>query len=238
MNTRKQIKRKHQAQAQRRNRLLVISGIVLLALVVVVILITQTPKPSNTAAIVVPTKQAWPQSNGKSMGSPDAKVVVTEFADFQCPICDTFHTNIWPQLISQYVATGKVRFEYKHFIVIDGNVGGVESRHAAEASECASEQNMFWDYATTLLANQQAEGSGTFGDDRLKTMAANTGLDTAKFNACFDSHKDAQLVVADEGKATSIGLNSTPSLLVNGAQVKNPLDFAQVKAAIDTALQK
>ena len=117
-------------------------------------------------------------------------------------------------------------------------MGGVESRHAAEASECAGEQNMFWDYATILFANQQSEGSGTFSDDRLKTMASDIGLDTAKFNACFDSHKDAGLVTADEAKATSDGLNATPSLLINGALVKDPLNFTEIKTAIDAALAK
>jgi protein-disulfide isomerase len=240
MNTRKQIVRKRQAQLKRRNQILIISGIVLLAIVVVVILILKTPRPSNTAAIVVPTKQTWPQAAGNVLGSPDAKVVVSEFADFQCPICADFHTSIWPQLISQYVATGKVRFEYHHFLVIDNNIGGVESRHAAEASECASEQNAFWDYANILFANQQSEGSGTFGDDRLKTLAADISLDTAKFNACFDSHKYAQAVVMDEGKATSYGLKGTPSVLVNGALVnsQSPLDFASIKSAIDAALAK
>jgi len=62
------------------------------------------------------------------------------------------------QLIEQYVATGQVRLEYHHFIVVDGNVGGNESRHAAEASECANEQGRFWDYHAMLFANQEGEG--------------------------------------------------------------------------------
>lgn len=242
MNTRKQIVRKRQAELKRRNRILIISGIVLLAIVVVGIIILQTPPPaiSNSAAIVIPTKQTWPQTSGKVLGSPDAKVVVSEFADYQCPICKVVHESFWPQLISQYVATGKVRFEYHHFIVIDGNVGGVESRQAAEASECASEQNAFWDYSNILFANQQGEKSGMFGDGRLKTMAADIGLDTAKFNACFDSHKYAQTVKDDEARATSIGLNGTPSFLVNGAPIKSSgqLAYSDLKSAIDAALAK
>ncbi len=237
MKTRQMLKQRRQAQVQRRNRQLILGGIVLLAIVVVAILILQTPRPSNTNAIVAVTKQAWPQANGKTMGPADAKVVVTEFADFQCPYCKDFHDAALQKLIQQYVATGKVRFEYHHFIVIDQNVGGVESRHAAEASECASDQGSFWDYFNMLFANQQTEGSGAFSDDRLKTMAANLGLDTTKFNTCFDGHRFAQQVTADEGLAVSFHLNSTPSILINNSLIANPLDYASIQAAIDAGLK-
>jgi protein-disulfide isomerase len=237
MKTRQMIKQKRQAQVQRRNRQLIIGGIVLVAIVVVAILILQTPRPSNAAAIVKVDKQTWPQANGKTLGPANAKVVVTEFADFQCPYCKDFHDVVLQKLIQQYVATGKVRFEYHHFIVIDQNVGGVESRRAAEASECANELGSFWDYFNTLFANQQTEGSGTFSDDRLKTMAANLGLDTGKFNTCLDSRRDAGLVTADEGLAVAYHLNSTPSILINNSLVANPLDYASIQAAIEAGLK-
>ena len=237
MKTRQMLKQRRQEQAQRRNRQLLLGGIVILAIVVVVVLIQQTPRPSNTAAIVLVPKQEWPQANGKSMGPASVKVVVTEFADFQCPGCKSFHDAVLQKLVQQYVATGKVRFEYHHFTVVDGIVGGVESRHAAEASECANEQGAFWDYFNTLFTNQQAEGSGAFSDDRLKTMAANLGLDTGKFNSCFDTHRYAQQVSTDEGLAVSFHLNSTPSILVNNNLIAKPLDYASIQAAIEAGLK-
>lgn len=140
------------------------------------------------------------------------------------------------QLIEQHVTTGKVRFEYYHFIVIDGNVGGNESRQAAEASECANEQGRFWDYQAMLFANQQGEGRGAFADRRLKAFAEALGLETAIFNACFDSHKYAGAVRADEQRARARGVSATPTLFVNGSLIQNPLDFSEFQRRIEAAL--
>jgi protein-disulfide isomerase len=138
------------------------------------------------------------------------------------------------QLIEQYVATGRVRFEYRHYIVIDGNVGGNESRRAAEASECANEQGQFWNYHAIVFANQNGEGRGAFNDRRLKAFAETLGLNTGAFNACFDSGRMAEAVRADERLARSLGVESTPTLFVNGQRINNPLNFAEIQQAIET----
>ncbi len=140
------------------------------------------------------------------------------------------------QLIEQYVTTGKVRFEYHHYIVIDGNAGGSESRHAAEASECANEQGAFWDYDAMLFTNQQGEGGGAFSDRRLKAFAEALKLDTGQFNACFDAHRYAGAVQADEATARSLGVSLTPTVFVNGKMMQNPLDFGEIQSLIGAGL--
>lgn len=141
------------------------------------------------------------------------------------------------QVIDTYVATGKIRFEYKHYIVIDNNVGGSESRRAAEASECANEQGQFWNYTEMVFANQDGEGNGAFADRRLKAFAAELGLDTAQFNSCFDSGKYASAVQADEATARALGVSGTPTLFLNGQRVTvNVLDFNALSRLIDSQL--
>jgi protein-disulfide isomerase len=140
------------------------------------------------------------------------------------------------QLIEQYVATGKVRFEYHHYIVVDGNVGSNESRRAAEASECANEQGAFWDYHNMVFANQQGEGQGAFADRRLKAFAEALGLDTDKFNTCFNSGKYASVVRNDEARGFSMGVTGTPTLFVNENRVANPLDFNEIQRWIEAGL--
>jgi protein-disulfide isomerase len=140
------------------------------------------------------------------------------------------------QLIEQYVTTGKVRFEYYHFIVVDGNVGGSESQHAAEASECANEQGRFWDYQAMLFANQQGEGRGAFADRRLKAFAEALGLDAGEFNDCFDAHRHAGKVQADQQLGVARGVSGTPTIFVNGNRVENPLDFAELQRWIEAGL--
>lgn len=175
-------------------------------------------------------------AQGKTLGNADATVVVQEFADFQCPVCKQFQAKIEPQLVADYVQTGKIRFEYHHYIVIDGNVGGTESRQAAQASECANVQGKFWPFHDLLFSNQGGEGSGAFSDARLEGFAKTVGLDTNAFSQCFSSQQYASVVTKDEAQARSLGIHGTPSLFVNGAPVANPFDYASFKAQIDAAL--
>lgn len=231
-------RQKEREAAQRRRRLLIGGGIILVAVLVVVGLIAFANRPTPVGEFVtVPTKE-YANADGSAIGPADAKVVVTEFADFQCPYCRQFHDSVLPAILSEYVDTGKIRYEYKHFIVIDGNVGGNESRQAAEASECAANQGRFMDYFDMLYANQSGEGTGAFSNSRLKAFAQALGLDTNAFNSCFDGNQTAAKVTADEAMAQSLGLNSTPSLLVDGIRVQNPLDINQIRSAIDGALSQ
>lgn len=232
---RKAIKQRKQQQARRRN-LAILAGVAALAVLAVVILIVVNRQPVSAGSFTTIETKEWPQANGKALGPEDAPVVIRDFSDFQCPFCRQFATGIKDRIIEEFVSTGQVRFEYHHFIVIDANVGGNESRRAAEASECAAEQNKFWDYHDMLFANQRGEGAGAFNDTRLKAFAEAIGLDTEQFNSCFDSRKYRRAVEDDEKLARSYSLRGTPSLLVNDQQVQNPLDFSIVTAAIAAAI--
>lgn len=230
--------RRQQAQARQR-RLAAIAVVAGLSLLVVAVVVFQslTSAPNPDAALVQAEQAAYPAADGKAMGPAGAPVVVTEFSDYQCPYCKIWHDEIQDQLVAKYVsAEGRVRFEFRHFIVIDGNVGGVESRQAAIAAECANTQGVFWSFHALLFANQQGEGLGAFSNTRLAALADKQGLDMPAFNQCFSGSAAAANVVADEQLARQLGLNSTPSLLVNGQKIANPLDFRQVTAAIDAAL--
>lgn len=229
--------RRDQARAKERNRnLLIIGGIVLAALLVVILLVTQNRQPVAAGSFVTIEPKEYPMESGKALGPEDAPVVIRDFSDFQCPYCRQFATSVKDQIIDQFVSTGQVRLEYHHFIVIDGNVGGQESRRAAEASECAAEQNRFWDYHDMLYANQRGEGAGGFSDARLKAFAEALGLDTGQFNSCFESRKYSRAVQDDEKLAQNYRLRGTPSILVNDQLVENPLNFSLVVAAITAAL--
>jgi len=138
------------------------------------------------------------------------------------------------QLIDEYVATGKARFEYHHYIVVDRIVGGNESQRAAEASECANEQGEFWNYHKMLFANWNGEGEGAFVDRRLKVFAETLGLDTQKFNQCFDSGRYAGEVRADTQLGQSLGVTGTPTVFVNGQKVET----SQLFSVIDVLLPK
>lgn len=236
MSSKRKAYQQRRRQETRRRNLLIIGGVVLVAVLAVVLLVTQNDQPVAAGSFVTVEPKEWPQADGKALGPADAPVVIRDFSDFQCPFCRQFAQGVKDQIIEQFVSTGQVRFEYHHFIVIDGNVGGNESRRAAEASECAAEQNRFWDYHDMLFANQLGEGNGAFNDSRLKAFAEALGLDTEQFNSCFDSRKYRRVVEDDEKLARSYKLTGTPSLLVDDQLIQNPLDFSIVTAAIAAAI--
>jgi protein-disulfide isomerase len=238
MSKREEIRKRKQQQSRR--QMLAIAGvIVVIAIGVTAYLIYQNYQNTLPVAegsyTTVPT-QTWPQADGKALGPPGAKALVQEFGDFRCPVCDEFYRSIEPQLLKDYVATGKIRYEFHHYLVIDQLQGGVESRRAAEASECANEQGRFWDYHNMLYANQYPETtSGGFADNRLKAFATALGLDSQKFNACFDAHKYSAAVDADIALGTSMGVQGTPTVFINGSQldISTALNYSALKQQLD-----
>ena len=237
MSKREEMRQRRQKEARRR-QLIIIGGIAVVAIAVAGFFIAQniiTNSQPVGSFVAVPT-QTWPQADGTALGTKTAKVLVQEFADFQCPICGEYFHNIEPQLIKDYVSTGKIRYEFHDYVVIDQNVGGVESRHAAVASLCANDQGHFWDFHNMLYNNQQSEGSGTFSDKRLKAFAVALGLDATAFNTCFDAQKYGSAVDADQVLGTGMGVQGTPTVFVNGTMAGNPLDYTALKQQIDLIL--
>jgi protein-disulfide isomerase len=234
MSKREELRKKRQ-EAARRQQFIVIGVVALAAIVVAGILIWPNLQP--VGAIVTAEPEIFPRVDGSALGPQDARAIIQVFSDFKCPFCQRFADGAERQVIDSYIATGQsVRLDYLHFIVIDGNVGGNESRRAAEASECAAEQGKFWEYHAIVYANQTGEAVGTYPDRKLKAFAETIGLDTAAFNTCFDTGRYARSVTQDETVARQLGVNSTPTVFVNGTRVNNPLDFNEISALIDAAL--
>ena len=165
-------------------------------------------------------------------GDPNAPVTIIEFADFQCPYCGRFFAQTEPQIENAYIQSGKVRFGYFDFAFL-----GQESNWAAEAAECAADQNKFWEYHGMLYSSQSGENRGAFTKDNLKQFAEELGLDTSAFNECFDSGKYTQLIQDDSNTASSIGVRSTPTFLINGQPLIGAQPFEAFQPVIDSLLK-
>lgn len=126
-----------------------------------------------------------------------------------------------------------MRFGYQHFAFL-----GPESQWAAEASECASDQGKFWEYHDKLFASQSGENQGAFNKDKLKQFAVDLKLDAGKFNACLDSGKYTTTIQADTSFLESLGIQSTPTFLVNKTVVPGALPFDQFKQVIESERAK
>ena len=133
-----------------------------------------------------------------------------------------------PLIVSEYVEPGTVQFVYRDYAF-----RGEQAVRAAEAAACAADQGAFWQYHDTLFLNQT--GPASFVDDRLKQMAAELGLDTEAFNTCLDSGEKRAEVEASIAEAQAQGVDSTPTIFINGTEIEAWHDFNTVSAAIEAA---
>lgn len=160
-------------------------------------------------------------------GDPNAPITIIEFSDFKCGYCGRFATEAGQQIEEQYIKTGVVRFGYQSIAILTP-----ESQHAAEASECAADQNAFWEYHD-LLFERLGSGQGDFSRENLKQYAAELGLDRSAFNACMDTEKYADAVQNQTIAASSMGVQSTPTFIINGQPFVGAQPFEAFQRVIE-----
>src|SRR5215471_16357479 len=158
-------------------------------------------------------------------GKPDAPVTIIEFTDYQCPSCGALHPII-EQLVGEYGE--RLRLVIRDF-PLDRHENAFK---AAEAAEAAREQGKYWEYINILFHNQNA-----LGIDKLKEYASQVGLDRARFDANLDSGKFADSVKRDLTHANRLGIDSTPTVFINGRKFTGEKTHDNLKAAIDSLLK-
>lgn len=178
-------------------------------------------------------KDAFKIRPANLLGEPNAKVTLVEYSDFQCPFCGRFQSTVSPQLIEQYVKTGKINFLYKHMAFL-----GPESAWSAVAAECAANQGKFWEYHDLLFARQSGENEGAFNKDKLIGFGKELGLDMTTFERCVQNDETLDRVRADTQEGQELGVNSTPTFFVNGRPLVGLGSFEQFKAVLEQALQE
>ena len=170
------------------------------------------------------------------LGNLDAPVTIVEFGDYQCPFCGRFFIEVEPKIREEYIKTGKVKMVYRDFAFL-----GPESQSAALASQCAADQGKFWSYHDELFAAEVKDGrehNGNLSPVFLKSLATNLGLDSVKFNTCFDSQKYRPEVDKDYNDGVAAGVQGTPATFINGKLVSGAVPYANFKALIEEALAK
>ncbi|QQG39355.1 MAG: thioredoxin domain-containing protein [Candidatus Aenigmatarchaeota archaeon] len=152
-----------------------------------------------------------------SMGSADAKVRIIEYSDFQCPFCRKFVEDTLPQLEAEYIDTGKVEFEYRHF-PLSFHPG---ARPAAEAAECAREQGKFWEVHDIIFEKQAEQGAGTIDlkeEDIKLWLSEVEGLDAARVVQCMDNDDKESLILRDLADGGKYDVGGTPTFFVGTDQ--------------------
>ena len=149
-----------------------------------------------------------------SRGSDSAQINIVEFGDFQCPFCEKFFQETEPQLMKDYINTGKVKFYFEGIEFV-----GPDSITLGQGSWCANEQGKYYEYHDQIYSNQGRENSGWGTPDKVKVLAAGiSGLDTKKFNDCLDSKKYESQVQDLTLFAQKIGVTGTPTNFIGNYQ--------------------
>ena len=142
---------------------------------------------------------------GPVMGRADAPVVLVEFTDYQCPFCKKFHESIMPELVRQFVDTGKLRIISRNLpLPFHANAGP-----AALAAACANQQEKYWAMREKLFAH-----SSELTTANILLAATAAALDLPKFQACLDAKGFEAALKKDSQEAEAVGISGTPSFVV------------------------
>ena len=157
------------------------------------------------------------------LGDPSAPVTIVEFGDYQCHQCFNWFHNTKPELTRDYIETGKA-----NLVFVDLAFLGSDSPKAAQASYCAEDQEMYWDYHDLLYTSQEPKIDGGWADsERLKAFAFSLGLDMELFESCLDSGKYSKRVQYNIQQAREHGVRGTPGFFIVGPDGQQQLGGAQ-----------
>jgi protein-disulfide isomerase len=171
-------------------------------------------------------------------GNPNAKVTIINFDDFQCPFCSRMHATLFDNVFKDYA--DRIKVIYKDYPLIEIHPWAM---HAAIDGNCLGEQNAsaYWDFADYIHANQkQMTGKSRTDafqnvDNLAKEQAQKHQLDADKLQACMQK-QDETAVRASMAEGDKLGVDSTPTLFINGERFTGAVPESDLRAALDRAL--
>ncbi len=176
-------------------------------------------------------------------GSAAAKVMLVEVSDYHCPFCRRHTLTTQPQIDTEYINTGKVRY-----VFIDYPIDQLhpDAFKAHEAANCAGDQGKYWEMHAKLFEQPPTRDSAQLVP-QLVSQAQAVGLDTGKFRACFEGKKYATPVRDNVARMQALGVDSTPTFLIGLTPaagqpmkvikvVRGAVPFPQFKTALDQVL--
>jgi protein-disulfide isomerase len=173
------------------------------------------------------------------IGNPNAKIVIIEYADTECPLCKVFHSTL-QRIMSDYGKDGQVAWVYRHFPLSMHS----KAQKEAEATECASKlggESKFWEFTNKVF--EVTKGNNSLDEAELPKIAAAIGLDVAAFNKCVASGEMKSIIDKDISSGTKAGVQGTPNSYIlvnktNAAYLNGAYPYEDVKAGIDELLKK
>ena len=201
-----------------RNILIVAGGVVAVAAIVAGVYFgtrSPLPGPAPVAVAATPDKATLlsVQPNDHVLGDPKAPGTIIEYASLTCSHCAHFHTQILPEIKKKWIDTGKVKLVYRDFPLDQ------VAAKAAQIAECAGKDRYFG-VIDLIFRGQQTWAAASDPIAELAKPLRIAGLGDAEIKACLANEAKANEVIADYRGGEAIGVNSTPSLFINGTLYK------------------
>lgn len=205
-----------------------IAGLVLIGGVLLAIFANPQPKdpgaPLDTNSLI--------RENNHMTGNKDAKVNIVEFADYQCPACAAAHP-IMKRIVDEYKDNPNVNLVFKNFPLDSIHPN---ARIAAEAAEAAGEQGKYWEMNELLYTNQTQWSENPSPLDIFVGYAQQIGVENIEqFRDSVQIRKYNEIISADMSDGQSVGVNSTPTIFINGQKMEN-YQYELLKAKIEEQL--
>jgi protein-disulfide isomerase len=209
-------------------------GAVIVAAVVVGVLVQRSRSATEQAKVTRPASAVGP-NGGVLVGDRNAPVTISEFGDFQCPVCGELH-QLWEPTLEQLIQQGKVKFEFVGLEFLDR--GTTESLRSAAAAVCAADAGKFIDYYNALYDGQsRTENSGLLTNEQLQKFGDSVGITNPAFTRCVSSGRFTGWVTKNTDTTSQKGITGTPTVLVNGKTISNSVaaDPERLTALVDQA---
>jgi protein-disulfide isomerase len=210
------------------NRFYYVLGVAALAGIAALVYQVQKPKAVSIPVNVTVLAADTAGFHGYLLGSDSAKLEVTEYADYQCPVCQDFENVQFPAVRQQLIETGIVRWRYRDFpLEMHPN-----SRIAAHAAACASDQGKFWPMHEALYLHQaewapKKNPAGAFSD-----YAKAGGIDVALYDQCMKSAKFAGRIQASFDEGLKLGVSGTPNFVIAGRLYPATMPSDSIRAIV------
>lgn len=195
-------------------------------------LIAQVPTPPPGA--LVPTPASFGLEPAAAQGSADAPITVVEFSDYQCPFCLRYVDDAYPQIIQNYVESGRVRYIFADFPLQQLHPQAVQ---AAEAARCAGDQDAYWEMHDRLFAAQDSWSGQSDPIPAFVELGEEVGLDTDALRNCLEIGRYQEVVVANLAEGQALGVTGTPTFFINGYPIvgAQPFDLFELAFALAEA---
>ena len=192
----------------------------------------------KSSTIEEPSTGKLPPTQGQpTIGEADAPVTVVEFGDYKCPSCKAWGERVFPELVKDYIDTGKVKFSYINVLF-----HGEESELASLAAESVfkNSPNAYWDFHKELFKEQPSQNHDALWitPEKIIEVGSNfPNIDLQKLKMDIEQQSVIEEVNKDAELVKEFSIQQTPTIMVNGTMLEDPFDYEKIKILIEKELE-